>query len=162
MGSAPVYDSEISSSIEVVPLWQPFPQRWEYNDLAELLQVFRFATISAGAWERALPSSPAPQGEPVLAQPLLQHRLGFGEKQEDLASLWLPLWCPTNIPLTSPDTSARSHGSCEMEELWCIYRSDASFALEQFSHRSICVNLILLFPFYRTLSYFKDFNLNYK
>lgn len=141
------------------PNLQPSPHSWEYNDPAELLQLFGFATISDGAQKWTLPLFLAPQGEPVLAQPqlLLQHRLECRGKQEDLASLWVPLWCPTNLPLTSPDTSAHCHGSCEMEELCCIHRSDTSFALEQFSHGSICVNPIFLFPLHRALFFSSRF-----
>lgn len=129
MGNVPVHESEISWSVEVVPLFQPSPHRWEYNELAAV-QV----CLSDDAQEWALPSSLIPQGEPVL----LQHRLECRGKQEDLASIWLPVWCPTDLPWTSPDASALCPGSCEMEELWCIPRSDASFALAILSWKYLC------------------------
>lgn len=47
--------------------------------------------------------------------------------------------------------------NCKMEGLCCVQRSDASFALQQFSQGSINVNLILLFSLHKHFFSLKDF-----
>lgn len=94
--------------------------QWPCRAVAAVLVCHK----NGGAWEWALPSSLAPQGEPVLAQPLLllRHRLECRGKQEDSASIWLLVWCPTNFPLTSPDTSAHcpgNEGAVVHPQKWC-------------------------------------------